>query len=335
MPDGGIIEGLHHIGSTSLPGMPSTGGMDIGASVWPFPLEPGPRSRLEALGYHEVEGFNKNLQFFIHTDRNIQLILGEAGTEGCFDLVIVRDYLLHDEHKRDEISKARSNGNFDKSKIFPQLIQEGHQWWIEHHGFSALENITNEFKDSNVQWSVAGGWALDLFLDKVQRIHLDVDIIVERDDQLKLQKHLLERDWKLLTPLGKNFEPWPLHMRIELPRHQIHAHRNGEFIDILLTDMRDAWRYRRNPVIIRSLEKMNMQSRSGIPHLSPELVLLFKSMNTSDHERNKDESDFTSVLQHLEPERRSWLYWALTATTPEHPWITKLSGGFSKPYIGK
>ena len=150
-----------------------------------------------------------------------------------------------------------------------------------------MEAIKNEFKDASFQWLVAGGWALDLFLGSVQRVHHDVDIIVPRSAQMELQKYLLERNWKLITPFEKRLEPWPPHMRIELPRHQVHAHRDDAFIDILLTDMNEVWRYRREPLVLRSKEKMSLTSEIGLPYLAPELVLLFKSRNTSNHERQR------------------------------------------------
>jgi hypothetical protein len=114
-------------------------------------------------------------------------------------------------------------------------------------------------------------------------------------------------------------------MRLELPRHQIHAYRGEEFIDFLLTDMDSVWRYRREPLVLRSRERMSLRSAGGIPFLAPELVLLFKSKNTSSHERSKDQSDFEKAFPHLEPERRAWLYWALMATSPDHAWIQNLA----------
>jgi hypothetical protein len=139
-----------------------------------------------------------------------------------------------------------------------------------------------------------------------------------------MQKYLLDRDWKLITPFEKRLERWPPHMRLELPRHQVHAHREDTFIDLLLTDMDDVWQYRREPLVIRSKEKMSLRSESDIPYLAPELVLLFKSKNTSSHERAKDQDDFERALPHLEPERRAWLRWALIATAPDYPWISQL-----------
>jgi len=324
--DGGVIETVQHIGSTSVPGLVDSGCVDLGFSAWPFPLDAGSRSELEAMGYKAVDGFDEKMQFFRHESGMFQLFFAEAGTDDWFNLVIVRDFLIHNDNIRDDISAKKSSGDFDKSKLFPQLIQDGHKWWIEHYEFSLLEIVTDELKDAKFQWMVAGGWALDLFLGSTHRVHHDVDIIIERDEQLDMQKYLLERDWKLITPFEKRFEPWPPHMRIELPRHQVHAHRGDDFIDLLLTEMGDVWKYRREPFILRSRDRMSMKTESGIPYLSPELVLLFKSRNTSSKDRSKDQSDFENVLLHLDPERRAWLHWALIATTPEHPWIEQLSG---------
>jgi len=142
---------------------------------------------------------------------------------------------------------------------------------------------------------------------------------------LELQRHLVGRGWKLITPYEKRLEPWPPHMKLELPRHQVHAHREEEFIDFLLTEMDEVWKYRRESLVIRSLDRTGLRTESGIPYLAPELVLLFKSRNTSNQERLKDQSDFELALPHLDPERRAWLHWALVATSPDHPWINQLT----------
>jgi hypothetical protein len=69
---------------------------------------------------------------------------------------------------------------------------------------------------------------------------------------------------------------------------------------------------------------MCLRSAGGIPYLAPELVLLFKSRNTSNHERAKDQIDFENTLPQLDSERRAWLRWALVATAPEHSWLQQL-----------
>ena len=116
----------------------------------------------------------------------------------------------------------------------------------------------------------------------------------------------------------------PLHL--ELPRNQIHALRDGAFIDFQLSDIEhEVWRYRRAPAVIRSAERICLRSHGEIPFLAPELILLFKSKNTSGKERSKDQADFERVYIHMEPERRAWLLWALLATDPEHSWIEQLA----------
>jgi hypothetical protein len=195
---------------------------------------------------------------------------------------------------------------------------------VAHYQFSPVENIVRELKGARFPWYVAGGWALDLFLGGVNRVHHDVDMVVPRSAQRELRKYLLERGWKLVAPYEKRLEPWPPHMWLELPRHQVHAYREDEFLDFLLTEMDGVWKYRREPSVIRSLEKVGMKSESGTPYLAPELALLFKSKNTSNQERPKDEMDFERVLPHLDAERRAWLRWALIGTSPDHPWIRQL-----------
>ncbi len=321
----GVVEAIQHIGATSVPGLSGSSCVDIGVAVWPFPLEAGPRSKLEALGYQIVEGFTTSpQQRFRHESGSFRLFLVEPGTEGWFNPVLIRDYLRHNDTASEEVSIRKADSTLEKAALFAGLLQDAQTWWIKHYGFSQLEEVANELRDAPFEWYVSGGWALDLFVGMVQRVHHDVDVIVPRAAQMELQKYLLDRGWKLMTPFEKRLEPWPAHMRLELPRHQVHAHRNTQFIDLLLTDMQDTWRYRREPVILRSRERMSLTSASGIPYLAPELVLLFKSKNTSNHERAKDQSDFERALPHLEAERRAWLYWALTAVSPDHPWIKQL-----------
>jgi GrpB-like predicted nucleotidyltransferase (UPF0157 family) len=323
--DGGLVDSVEHAGATSVPGMQGSACIDIGLSVWPFPLEAGSQSRLEALGYRLVEGAAGSPgQRFRHASGSFQLYIFEHGVGDWYDFLLLGDYLRHNDKARDEISAQKSNTVLDKSGLFAALLLDAHQWWIEHYGFTPLETVTNELKEASFPWFVAGGWALELFAGRVQRMHHDVDIIIPRDAQFELQAYLLARDWKFVTPFQKRLERWPPHMRLELPRHQIHAHRGNAFIDFLLTDIQEVWRYRRESHILRSTEKMSLMSKSGIPYFAPELVLLFKSRNTSSHERAKDQTDFERALTHLEPERRAWLRWALVATAPDHPWISQL-----------
>ncbi|HEX5944031.1 MAG TPA: GrpB family protein [Anaerolineales bacterium] len=324
--EGGIIEAIEHIGATSVPGMHGSSCVDIGLAVWPFPLETGPKSRLAGLGYQPVSGYEESPeQRFLHASGGFQLYFVQSGASKWYDMVLIRDYLRNNDAAREEVSlQKKQNTALDKAELFAQTLPAAHQWWIEHYGFAPVEAVTKELKDVSFPWYISSGWALDLFLGRVTRLHHDVDVVIPYLTQLELQKHLTERGWKLLAPYNGRLELWPPHMQLQLPRHQVHAYRDSDFIDFLLADMDSVWRYRREPLVLRSIERMSLKSSNGIPYLAPELALLFKSKNTSNQERPQDQLDFEKVLSYLEPERRAWLHWALVATSPDHPWIQQL-----------
>jgi GrpB-like predicted nucleotidyltransferase (UPF0157 family) len=340
IPEGGIVEDMQHIGSTSVHGLAARPCIDIAISIWPFPLQAGHLAKLAALGYeplpHSEDPLEQRLR---HTSGGYQLFMIEAGSGRWTDYHIMRDYWRAAEDARRQYSVhkqewERESGasspeyQLAKERFFRHALEEARQWWIGHRGFAGVEAAAGELQGYKPGWYIAGGWALDLFLGQVTRVHHDVDIVVARLDQPVLQQHLLERGWKLMTPWQGKLEPWPLHMTLEPLRHQVHAFRDGSFLDFQLSDIAQGiWRYRRDPAVTRSIERAGLRSRQGIPYLAPELVLLFKSKNTSGRERPKDKVDFQRVYPYLEPERRAWLLWAVTVVNPSHPWLENLAGG--------
>jgi GrpB-like predicted nucleotidyltransferase (UPF0157 family) len=331
MPEGGIVEDVQHIGATSVPGVPAVPCVDVLLTVSPFPLEAVHVEALTALGYLPIlREENAPEQRFRHGVNPIQLIFVQAGSSYATDALVLRDFLRHDDSARrlyvaQKMTRTTVAGHEAKAAHFLQWREQAHAWWIGHHGFNPLQQVTNELADFPHPWYISSGWALDLFLGQVTRVHQDVDVVLPRIHQLDLQAYMLERGWQFVTPLQGRLEPWPLHMRIELPRHQIHAHRHGAFIDFLLTDIEyGVWRYRRDPTIVQTVERMVMCGALQISFLAPELVLLFKSKNTGDQPRPQDQSDFDRVLSHLSPDRRAWLRWALSVLEPDHPWLEQL-----------
>ncbi len=335
LTEGGIVERVEHVGATSVPGLLGQPCIDIALAVWPFPLEETARQALATLGYeldHDFVGAPE--QRFVHASTQFQLYVVEVGSPLWMDYVLVRDYLRHDEAARQALSARKQawNGGTEltgyreaKRQWLNQLLEDAHRSWIEREGFTPLHQVAEELRDFPSPWHISGGWALDAFLGRVTRVHHDVDVQVSRADQLVLQKFLTARGWKLLTPFEGRLQPWPLHMRLEPPRHQAHAHRAGAFIDFLLADQdSSAWRYRREPAIVRDLSRIEFRTEDGIPFLAPELVLLFKSTTSSGKERSKDQADFEEAYTRLEPERRAWLRWALMAVDPSHRWIERL-----------
>jgi GrpB-like predicted nucleotidyltransferase (UPF0157 family) len=324
MTAGGIVENIQHVGATSVSGLGDNGRLDIALGVWPFPLEPAAQQALQTLGYEAIPGSEDALeQRFQQTTRNVQLQISMVGSDEWFDVLVVRDYLRHSEAARQLYATQKSN----KPQLFARLIAEGHEWWQAHHGFAPVQAVAGELEGYPHPWCISSGWALDLFVGQVSRVHHDVDVVVRRRDQLALQQHMMARGWQFVTPLNGRLEPWPPHMFLHLPRHQVHAHRDGDFIDFLISEIEHGiWQYRREPSIIQSVERMALKTADNIPFLAPELALLFKARNTSGQARPKDQQDFERVLPHLQPAQRAWLRWALLVTDPTHPWLKRLDG---------
>lgn len=50
----------------------------------------------------------------------------------------------------------------------------------------SVSEVKSLFKPFHLQWWIAGGWAIDLFLGEQTRPHDDIDILIRRDDQLEV-----------------------------------------------------------------------------------------------------------------------------------------------------
>jgi GrpB-like predicted nucleotidyltransferase (UPF0157 family) len=340
LTEGGILEDIQHIGATSVNGLAAPGPMDIAVSIWPFPLVSEYGGRLKELGYEPIpDPGGAGEERFRSRDGRYQVFLLEAGGDRWTDYQLMRDHWRENEEAREDYSRRRNewtktSGELTpsheaaKAEYFRDTLEEARQWHIEKRGFAPVEAVAEELKDFEKGWYVSAGWAADLFLGRVTRIHHDVDVLIARADQLTLREYLTARGWKLLAPFDHRLEHWPEKVFLERPRHQIHAFSEGRFIDFHLGEIEaGAWRYKRAPQIIRSLERLSLRGAKGIPILAPEVVLLFKSMNLSGRDRPQDQRDFENLHPQLEPERRAWLIWALLETSPGHAWVERLIEG--------
>ncbi len=335
--EGGRIEASAHIGATSLPDVPTRPCLDIGLAVWPFPLEAPEEAALEALGYRSLPGTDGTAERrYLHAVNSVQLLCVAAGSPEWTDYWLLRDYLHNNQSARQEYAALKEatlktadprNAAYQaaKAQFFLQALADAASWWIRHAGFAPVQAVAEELADLLCPWVIAGGWAIDLFLGRVTRVHHDVDVVIARNDQLTVQAYLSARGWKWAAPNEQRLEPWPPQTTLELPRFQAHAHRDGAVLDFLFSPIENGiWRFRRDPSIVRTVERMRLKTEAGLPFLAPELALLFKSKRTEGAGRSKDEADFEKIQALLEPERRTWLRWALTITDPEHPWIERL-----------
>lgn len=316
LADGGLVEQIQSLDAGALPGAPRA----VGLSTWPFPPEPQTVDALQTLGYAPVAGADTATTRHFVRDRDEQrLLVAESGCDAWGDALLLQQYGAVVAEVRPHLAALRM-GAAPRA-----LLDEAARWWIDATGFGPLHALAAEMDGCTCDWAVGSGWAIDLFLGRVTRVHHDIDLIVDRRDQFALRVHLAARGYNFVTPLNGRLEPWPPHMRIELPRHQVHAHRENDFIDILLTDFDGGfWRYRRDPIVARAVERAFRQTDNGLRYLAPELVLLFKSKNTGTHDRPKDQQDFDAVVAQLDDEARAWLRWALVATEPSHAWLQSL-----------
>jgi hypothetical protein len=187
------------------------------------------------------------------------------------------------------------------------------------------QEVRRILNDLQCTWGVAGGWALDLFLDRITRKHQDIEVTIFREDQLILQHYFSSRGWSLEYVLNGKLISWPTGERLRLPVHEIWCRIScGPLgrIEVLLNECEDdAFVFRRDFRIRAPIERAFVRSNSGILVLAPEIVLLYKSRRAMDR---KEQQDFSNMLDALDVERRQWLAESIAANDPEHPWLTAL-----------
>lgn len=175
-------------------------------------------------------------------------------------------------------------------------------------------------------WCVAGGWAIDLYLNRKTREHEDFEVVVLREDWPAMDRHFRAfgarkifsgKPPKFVPWNGQAIEPEVIQLRLE----PLETPAGFVDFDLLLTPSEDSqWICRRDENTRLPLQKVRGISKEGIPFLAPEIVLLFKAKRVED----KDEHDFLNVFPSLEPEARRWLRGKLEELYPGHSWLTQL-----------
>lgn len=166
-------------------------------------------------------------------------------------------------------------------------------------------------------WWIGGGWAIDIFADRITREHEDVDVVVRASNQLLLRRQL--PSWDLQVAHRGRLTPWvdpitPLEGSL-WARSDPAGPWQVQFL--LAAHDGDEWVFRHDESIRLPLADAILRSPDGIPYLRPELVLLNKSRRP----RERDELDFATVLplvDDLARERlRAWL-------PRQHVWRARL-----------
>lgn len=338
MVEGGVLDGLEHIGSTSIAGMTAKPCLDLMARVHPLPLPQDKVDALVALGYEYLgEHGLPGRHYFRRGPHDVHLHVVGFESDHWARHLLFRDHLrAHPEAARRyqalklELASRyrydRATYSEGKSEWVGQLEREALAWHIGATGFAPVEAAAAELAGLAASWAVASGWALELFLGRPSRYHDDLDIVVFRQDQHTVQRRLLSRGWRLDKVIsGGGYRPWAEGERLGPEVHQVHARRGGAFLDLLLSPRKgDAWVYRRDERLTLPLKRAIRESARGLPYLAPEAVLLFKSKTGGASPRPKDQRDFERVLPRLAPAARQWLEQALRQTEAEHPWLERL-----------
>jgi GrpB-like predicted nucleotidyltransferase (UPF0157 family) len=334
--EGGVLDGVEHIGSTSVPGMTAKPCLDIAARVHPFPLEEEKIRALQALGFEYLgeHGIPGRL-YFRRGPHAVHLHVFGVGSEHWARHLVFRDYLrasseAAERYRALKVSLAarfrddRAAYTDGKAALVRELEREAFAWHVAATGFTPIHQAAAELE--GLTWLASSGWAIALFLGTPARYHDDVDLVVFRDEAEAARRHLSARGWRLDLVVEGRYTQWEPGQGVPEVVHQIHARRDGAFLDLLLT-RREAgcWLYRRDERLRLPLERARRWQR-GLPYLAPEAALLYKSRVAGQPPRPKDEADFRRALPHLDAEQRAWLREGLELTAPGHPWLAHLGG---------
>ncbi len=187
----------------------------------------------------------------------------------------------------------------------------------------SLEEVQKLLGSVTAPWWIAGGRALDMFVGHETRSHNDTDVAVLRRDQQVFREALGK--WDVHVAHGGAFIPWKRGQQITAPeQHEIWARETADGpwrIELLFEESSGSrWSYRRDPRIGLNITDLGRRDERGIPYLRPEVTLLYKSKSP----RATDETDLLSVLSHLDPAQRGWLFATIYTADPHHRWLEHL-----------
>jgi hypothetical protein len=166
-------------------------------------------------------------------------------------------------------------------------------------------------------WCLCGGWAVDAWLGRQTREHLDLDITVYHDDAFALIDHFA--GWQVIAhdeTYPDSDEQWD-GRALFLPAH-VHIRREGFNLDFQLGERAGAERLlRREPRLTVDAAACIERSGWGLPALAPEVILFYKAYAARPH----DEADLQVLLPALDVARVKWLRDAIARVYPSHTWL--------------
>ncbi|MFF6875673.1 nucleotidyltransferase domain-containing protein [Streptomyces sp. NPDC012474] len=181
--------------------------------------------------------------------------------------------------------------------------------------------VAQQLAGIGTPWCVAAGWALDLFRGRQTRAHGDMEIAIPAasfpEVRYRFPGYVFDaagsgRIWEDATP----------EVLVAVHQTWLRDPATGNYLLDVFREPHDGdtWICRRDERIRLPYSDIIHHTQDGIPHLAPELVLLFKAK----HARRKDQSDFDETVPHMSPAQRSTLAELLDRVHPGHPWIADL-----------
>jgi hypothetical protein len=196
-------------------------------------------------------------------------------------------------------------------------------------------------------WALCGGWAVDAWLGRTTRSHLDVDITVFHEHQLAAYEHF--RSWNLAghdPGTDSGGDGWD-GRELAFPAH-VHGRPPGARNRRLLAqwvnpphttppdgpNLEIVFNLRagddlvlsRTPPLGVAWADAARESRWDVPTIVPELLLYWKLTSGYDPilramPRKKDARDVDALAPRLGSGQRAWLRDAIATVHPDHGWL--------------
>lgn len=193
-------------------------------------------------------------------------------------------------------------------------VQAWHPW--------SPNEVASRLGGVALDWCVVGGQSIDLFLGEQTRVHLDLEIAIQRADLPAVREQL--SDVVFHTVVDGSVRRLALDEPGPLDRHQHWGldERAGAWRIDVMVEPGDSgtWIYRRVERVRAPRDEMVGRTADGIPYLRPHGALLYKAASPS----SKDEADLQAVIGRLDPDAKAWLAASLDRLHPDHPWRARL-----------
>jgi len=185
------------------------------------------------------------------------------------------------------------------------------------------EEVASIFRSATFPWWIVGGRALDLFIGRETRKHVDIEVAILRQDQAALRDLLGSWEvWYVPEP-GKGLLRWDRGTALTQEAHEIWSRETGHDLwqlEVLIEEaLGDQWIYRRDDRVSAPISEFGLKI-DGVPVIRPEIALLYKSKGA----RERDHADFAAVLPLLDSSARSWLASALETVGTGQQWLPAL-----------